>query len=303
LSKDKLESDRQTYERHSYENLQAAGYAVRRMNSFELKENCPAIQKGAYQYAVYNPIGGYVESGRAIELLLKYAMSLGVEFQDEVAYALPSIFNGRVEHIKTTKGNFSCGQVLIAAGAHSPYILPELQPYMKATGHPLFWLKVDTPKYFMPPYLSVFTADISNTGWYGFPYIPKLGILKIGRHTNGTTMHPDESDRVVTDQEVAELRTFINDTFPSLNKSPIIYTRKCLYTDTLDGHFWIDHHPEIKGLSVATGGSGHAMKMGPMLGEMTADMLEEKQHQFSERYKWRHLTPETIQVEEARNIS
>jgi glycine/D-amino acid oxidase-like deaminating enzyme len=70
----------------------------------------------------------------------------------------------------------------------------------------------------------------------------------------------------------------------------------------LDGHFWIDQHPEIKGLSVSSGGSGHGFKMGPVIGEMTADMVEGKEHVFSKRYRWRHLDIETKQCEEARHL-
>ena len=43
--------------------------------------------------------------------------------------------------------------------------------------------------------------------------------------------------------------------------------------------------------------------MAPVLGEMTADVVEGKTHQFSKRYRWRHLTEETLQVEEARYIA
>lgn len=63
------------------------------------------------------------------------------------------------------------------------------------------------------------------------------------------------------------MRAFVQMTFPALVNAPLVFTRRCLYTDTLDGHFWIDNHPEIKGLSVGSGGSGHGMKMAPLLGE------------------------------------
>ncbi len=81
-----------------------------------------------------------------------------------------------------------------------------------------------------------------------------------------------------------------------------MYTRRCLYTDTLDGHFWIDNHPEIQGLSVSSGGSGHGFKMAPLLGEIAADVVEGKSNQFCQRFRWRHLTPDTVQVEEARGF-
>jgi NSS family neurotransmitter:Na+ symporter len=90
--------------------------------------------------------------------------------------------------------------------------------------------------------------------------------------------------------------------FPELIDAPLVFSRRCLYTDTLDGHFWIDNHPEIKGLSVSSGGSGHGLKMAPILGAMTADVVEGKSHEFSERHRWRHLTKDTTQMEEARHV-
>jgi hypothetical protein len=43
---------------------------------------------------------------------------------------------------------------------------------------------------------------------------------------------------------------------------------QCIYADTFDGHWLIDHHPVRKGIFVATGGSGHAFKFAPILGQL-----------------------------------
>ena len=125
-------------------------------------------------------------------------------------------------------------------------------------------------------------------------------MIKIAKHTEGLTLHPDKDDRQIKDAEVADMRQFLATTFPDLLEAPLVYTRRCLYTDTLDGHFWIDQHPDIKGLAVSSGGSGHGMKMGPILGDITAATVLGESHQFGSRYRWRHLTAETLQAEEAR---
>lgn len=303
LCKEPLESDRQAYERASYQHLLAKGYNPGRLGTQGLKERFPAISSGFYQDANFNTKGGYVESGLVVERLTHYARSLGVKIHEEQTAAGFEIKKGKLEAVKTKEGNtFSCGHAIVAAGAHTPYLLPELQAYMKPTGHPIFWLKPKNPELFSPPHLTVFTADISNSGWYGFPLLPKYGVVKIGKHSNGLHLHPDQDDRQIQDAEVAEMRDFLHLAFPTLAKAPLVYTRRCLYTDTLDGHFWIDHHPEIKGLSVSAGGSGHGFKMAPILGEMTADMVEGKIHRFSDRYRWRHLTDDTMQVMEARHV-
>lgn len=303
LCRQALTSDHQKFERSSYEHLLAAGYQADRLSAQDLRRRFPAVNTEQYVEGIYNPRAGYVESGRVVHTLAGYARQLGVRIYEGQTAAEILMDKGRVQGVRTREGeSYHCGHAIIAAGAFTPWLLPELQPYMKATGHPVFWLKPSKPALFQTPNLSVFTADISNTGWYGFPWIPDKGIVKVAKHTNGLTLDPEKDDRRVTDSEVDEMRDFLRTTFPTLAEAPLVYTRRCLYTDTLDGHFWIDRHPETEGLSVSSGGSGHGMKMAPLLGEMTADVAEGKSHRFSQRYRWRHLTPETSQAEEARFV-
>ncbi|MCA1595892.1 MAG: sarcosine oxidase, partial [Chloroflexi bacterium] len=66
-----------------------------------------------------------------------------------------------------------------------------------------------------------------------------------------------------------------------------VYTRVCLYTDTWDGHFWIAPDPDRPGLVVATGGSGHAFKFAPVLGEIIADAVEGHENASLDRFRWR----------------
>ena len=48
--------------------------------------------------------------------------------------------------------------------------------------------------------------------------------------------------------------------------APVVGSRFCLYCDTFDGNFWIDHDPARRGLVVAAGDSGHGFKFAPILG-------------------------------------
>ena len=303
LCKDKIESDKHTFEKHSYKNLLDAGYSPDRLDVEGIKTRFPAVNTSEYIDASFNPKAGYVESGLAVQKLADYARSLGVTIHEGRTANGFEITNGVLQAVKTKEGEtFQCGHAVVAAGAHTPLLLPELQPFMKTTGHPVFWLRPGDYTNFVPPKFSVFTADISNSGWYGFPFLHKQGVVKIAKHSNGTPVHPDKDDRQITDAEVTDMRSFVKMTFPELSQAPLVYTRRCLYIDTLDGHFWIDNHPEIKGLSVSTGGSGHGLKMGPLLGEMTADIVEGKSHEFSKRHRWRNLSSTTHQVEEARYV-
>jgi len=304
LCKEKIESSRHLYEKNSCENLKKFGYPTQRLNAEALKKRFPIVNTNEYIDANFNPRGGFVESGLAIEKLAEYARKIGVEiFENQTAKTF-IVQNNQLQGVKTAEDKtFYCGHAIVAAGAHTPYLLPELQPYMKATGHPVFWLKPENPLPFSTPNFAVFMADISNSGWYGFPYLNKKGVIKIAKHSKGLELHPDKDDRVVMAVDIKDMRQFLKSAFPTLANAPLVYTRRCLYTDTLDGHFWIDNHPEIKNLTVSTGGSGHAMKMAPVLGRITSDVAEGKANPISERYGWRHLKEGTLQSEEARFIS
>jgi glycine/D-amino acid oxidase-like deaminating enzyme len=90
--------------------------------------------------------------------------------------------------------------------------------------------------------------------------------------------------------EEERYRTFLRETFPSLAEAPLHSSRVCLYCDTFDGAFWIDHDPDHPGLIVAAGDSGHAFKFTPVMGEIISDVVERKPHAWAARYRWREKT-------------
>ena len=303
LCKETIDSELQSFERNSFDHLVNNGYQPEVLSSEEIASRFPALKPGYYQHAIYNKHGGFADSSLTVEQLTRYATELGVDVYQGQTVSQVIVQNGTMAGVKTKEGAvFSGGHVHIAIGSHTAQLLPELKPYLRTTGHPVFWLKPTDPVKFNSNNLAVFTADISNSGWYGFPLNEKHGVVKVARHSNGQELNPEYDDRRVTDHEVEQMRSFVKAAFPSLANAPLVFTRKCLYTDTLDGHYLIDNHPEINGLSVGTGGSGHGLKMAPILGEMQADTAESKQHQFSSRYRWRHLEPRFAEKEDARYI-
>lgn len=302
LCKSSLESGRQPFEQHSYRQLLDRSHPAEKLTAAQIRDRFPVVNTSIYKTGVFNPVAGYVESGLAIEKLAEYARSLGVIIHEGQTAEELIIKNERVQGIRTReRESYYSEHTLLAAGAHTALLLPELQPFMHATGHPVFWLKPADPSRFSFPQLTVFAADIANSGWYGFPLHPKYAVVKVARHAGGMSVHPDRDDRRVYEAEIGEMRAFLRESFPELADAALVYTRRCLYTDTLDGHFWIDRHPEMTGLSVATGGSGHAFKMGPILGKMIAARIEGTRHEFTERYLWRQLGEHTVQQEAARH--
>jgi glycine/D-amino acid oxidase-like deaminating enzyme len=275
------------FEYESLKLLERRGHRVMRMDSPQLWNRFRAWNPELYRDGVLEIQAGYAESGRAVGLLIERAKSAGVELREHVRFSQLDQPGNRVRGIVLDDGQWIAADfVVMTVGAWTPYLLPFTRNLFRATGQPVFHLQPSNPELFTPERFPVFGADITTSGYYGFP-INRDGMVKIANHGPGREMSPDSSDRVVTVEDEKNLREFLASTFPSLTDAPIVYTRMCMYCDTHDGHFWISRDPEREGLVVAAGDNGHGFKFAPVLGEIIADAVEAKDNPLLSKFRWR----------------
>ncbi len=288
------------FEYESFKILEQRGHKIERMNSAQLWKRFPAWNRDLYRDGVLELKAGYAESGRVVATLIERAKSTGVELRESARFSQLDEGNDRVKGIVLDDGNRIAGDlVVMAVGAWTPYVLPFTRKFFRATGQPVFHLRPFQLDLFAPERFPVFGADISTTGYYGFPLNPE-GIVKIANHGPGREMSPDSPNRTVTPQEEENLREFLSSTFPALADAPIVYSRVCMYCDTNDGHFWIARDPEREGLVIAAGDCGHGFKFAPVLGGIIADAVEEKSNPLLQKFRWRPEVRSGGQKEAAR---
>ncbi|HXO93197.1 MAG TPA: FAD-dependent oxidoreductase, partial [Candidatus Acidoferrum sp.] len=275
------------FEHESFKMLQKRRHKIERMNSVEVWKRFPAWDPKAYRDGVLELEAGYAESGRVVAALVSRARSLGIELRDGVRFSRLDETGDRVSGIVLDDGQrIAADVVIMAVGAWTPYLLPFTKNFFRANGQPVFHLKPRQPELFAPERFPVFGADITTTGYYGFP-LNRDGVVKIANHGPGREMSPESPERAVTTEDEKNLREFLSSTFPALADAPIVYSRVCMYCDTHDGHFWIARDPERFGLVIAAGDSGHGFKFAPMLGETIADAVEGKDNPLLEKFRWR----------------
>ena len=273
------------FEYESYRLLRERGYRPERLDSKALAARFPAWNAVNYVDGYYNPLAGWAESGRVLARLIDEARAAGVEMREGAAMAQLLTDDKRVHGVLLTDGQRLTGDaVIVAAGAWTPMLLPHLQERMWVVGQPVLHFRPVEAAPFAMPRFTGFAADISNTGWYGLPF--HEGVVKIANHGEGRRLDPRGPKEVGSGEE-ARFREFLRETFPALAEAPCVRQRLCLYCDTWDGHFWIDHDREYPGLLVATGGSGHAFKFAPLLGGLIADVLEGRANRYATRFAWR----------------
>jgi len=289
------------FEYESFKILEKRGHKIERVNSAQAWKRFPAWNPELYRDGILELEAGYAESGRVVALLIQQrAKSLGVEVRESARFSQLDEGDDHVKGILLENRERIPGDVVVmAVGAWTPYVLPFTRKFFRATGQPVFHLKPRQPELFLPECFPVFGADISTTGYYGFP-LNREGVVKIANHGAGREMSPESSERAVTTEEETKVREFVSSTFPALADAPIVYTRICLYCDTNDGDFWIARDPDRSGLVVATGDSGHGFKFAPVLGEIIADAAEEKSNPLLQKFRWRPDVPSGSGTDAAR---
>ena len=284
------------FEHDCLEVLGAMGHGVERLDGRDgrprVHERFPAWAVGQWADGYHNPVAGWAESGRAVGWLADRARVAGVEI---VSHAPVARVTDRGVHL-VDGATIEAGSVVVAAGAWTPALLPELAEVMRIVGQPVFHLRPRDPGPFAPDVFPVWAGDIARTGWYGFPANAD-GIVKVANHGAGIPVDaraiPDVSARLD-----AKLRSFLARALPALAGAPVVGRRLCLYCDTADGDFWVDRSRSAPNVVIASGGSGHGFKFMPVIGDIVADVLDDVDNEWVHRFRWR--TPDRSRAERAR---
>ncbi len=273
------------FEYESLRVLRRRGHTPERLDAGGLAARFPAWETGRYVDGFFHAKGGYAESGRVVAALVDQACRTGVTVHEGCRVEALVEAGNRVTGVRCDDGAVLRGDfVVVAAGAWTGKLLG-LEPALRATGHPVFHLRPRDPAPFTPARFPTFTADVARTGYYGFP-LNRDGVVKVANHGVGLHLDPD-APRVVTPDDERRLRAFLAETFPALADAEVVYTRRCLYADTQDEHFWIARDPDRQGLTVAGGGSGHGFKFAPVLGRLIADVVEGRATPLADKFGWR----------------
>src|SRR5439155_8970620 len=105
---------------------------------------------------------------------------------------------------------------------------------------------------------------------YAFPMLD--GAVKAALHHQGTVVDPDQVERTVGGGEIERIREPLARLMPAA-AGALRDARVCLYTNTPDGHFVIDRHPEHPGVVIVSACSGHGFKFASVIGEGVAGLV------------------------------
>jgi glycine/D-amino acid oxidase-like deaminating enzyme len=288
------------FEYESHRVLTERGYTPQRVDSSYLARHHPEWSADRYPDGYMSPRGGWAESGAVVATLLQQCEHAGVQTITGAFSRLlsqGSKVRGALVSIDDNEQAVEADSVVLCAGAWTPSLTPWLSEVLRAVAQPVIHFEVDRTESFRSSAFPPFSADISGSGWYGFPVLDD-GRFKLGHHSDGVVVDPSQRGSVQP-AHIERARNFLRESIPSIADAPVVGTRICLYCDSVDGDLLLDRDPEREGLVVATGGSGHGFKFTPMIGKIVADAVEGRANRWQSRFCWR--TGGSAAVEEARH--
>ncbi|HQQ97842.1 MAG TPA: N-methyl-L-tryptophan oxidase [Cyclobacteriaceae bacterium] len=256
-------------------------------NIYKLTIQKPGHQEAAKQFPsfaipadfdiIFEPDAGFMTPERTILTYTEEAIRLGATVQTKESVQSWKQEGNQIRVI-TDKGEYTADKLIITAGGWAPYMIPQLKQELTVTKQMIMWVN---PKSWKPFAYGNFPCwimeDPDRGSYYGFPIVPTkefggpLG-LKLAHHQHGEVTDAKNVNRAVTPGTEEDLTSILRKYIPEAVGS-ILSIKSCLYTNSKDQNFIIDHLPgSDKRVTIATGFSGHGFKFVPVVGEILADL-------------------------------
>ena len=242
-----------------------------------VRERFPIFEPGEGEVGLWEPRAGVLYPEVAVESALRLAQAAGAELRYEEPVL--SWSGGEAITLRTAAGHWRVERVILAAGAWMAGGLARRELPLRVARQTLFWFdSAAAASVTAPERMPIFIWEWApQRMFYGFPDLGEG--VKLAIHHEGEDCDPAQVRRTVYPEEADQLRELIHSRMPRLTGA-LRQSTVCLYTNTPDGDFILDRHPDDPRVVLASPCSGHGFKFAPAIGEALADLIEEKPTSF-----------------------
>ena len=243
------------------------GLHVQTWASDHVRQRVPALAPDDDMVGVFEPRAGVLAPERAVGAMLDLARRAGARlFMSEPVHDWTEEPGGVA--VRSAARQLRARHLVLAAG-------PWLAPLLGALRLPLgvervvqYWYATGGDDRFSPSRFPIFLLEAPDGRvLYGLPDQGRG--LKLAEHHGGVSATPDTVDRHVAAAERDRFHRFARRWVRDLPAGPAD-AAVCLYTNTPDGDFVLDWHPEARSVFVCSACSGHGFKFAPAIGEAVA---------------------------------
>ncbi|MEZ4640545.1 MAG: FAD-dependent oxidoreductase [Caldilineaceae bacterium] len=251
-------------------------YSIRRRWRRFPQFHFPADWLGFYQ-----PNAGIVNADLAVATMAAQAVRHGAVLQEEshVRRVAPD-GDGVVVDVDGPHGaqTFHAAQAVITAGPWAGRffeqlgLTPRLSHPLKVTHQQVIFFDVaaHAQEMWLPDRCPVYIC-LPTPHFYGFPTFEAPGRIKIGLELDDDGVDPDTHPRELLQSAVDELCGLVEAHLVGIIPKAVDGVA-CLYTQSPDAEFIIDHHPEHPQIVFGAGFSGRGFKFTVLSGRLLADL-------------------------------
>jgi sarcosine oxidase len=265
----------------SLASAQRWGLAVEALDAAAMRSRLPWFEFPGGALGAFERDAGLVRAEATIEAALRVAAARGAELR-VTARVLGLAEDATGVTVSTPEGEERATAVIVAAGAWTAQLLPELAPLLTVTRQVQAWLG---------PAHGVDPAGMPCWYWdhgrgraaiYGLAPDPLAGVLangrpsparfpKMGLHGSRVVVDPDLGAAPVGEPDIERLHEACRGVAPGL-AGDVVEAATCLYTMSPDAHFLLGTRRAGQRVHFAAGLSGHGFKLSPALGDALVDL-------------------------------
>ncbi len=253
-----------------WDNLREAGFAVEWWNTAQLGQRFPQFCLSADTGILWQKDCGVLHAAACLAAHLYFAEQYGAEIR--VATPVTRLdWQGERVAVHIAGEVLQARKVVVTAGAWTGQLLAELDLPLTVTRQQVVYYQPAAQASFSVPSFPVFTEiTAEDEVYYGVPFFGAKG-LKLARHGGGATVSPDTCDRAPDKAYITRLDHHMRALLPACGE--VADAEVCLYTETPDQDFIIDHHPHCPQVLIAAGFSGRGFKFSALIGRILSELV------------------------------
>lgn len=245
------------------------GIETRMVTPAEIAEIEPAINASGLSGGAWDPAGGYIDINRMTLGWLEAARGAGDVSLAKARVTGLETTNGAITGVVTDQRAIAAEQVIVAAGPWSRDLLTPI-----GLDAPLEARRLETMYLSLPPGAPNVRTCVTD-GQSNIVIRPDMGATVLA------AAYPPQMDLVddpldpppegAADAHHARCEAAFAERFPGLQGAKPICTVSGSYDITPDWHPILGPAPNIEGLHLAFGFSGHGLKLSPAVGQVIAE--------------------------------
>ena len=250
--------------------LKRLGVRTWEVSLADAAEALPGLNMEGIGCVAFEPDSGYVDPHGMASAFAAKAKSNGAQVYLQTPARDIKLSNGRVSAVVTDQGEISTPVVVNAAG-----------PWAKSVGR---WVGLDLPLEVtresevvariptdIPPTQHAVSNMVDRTYWR--PERRGMLLVGVGHPKENELTDPDHYSRDVSRDFVDDVTRRLTHRLPAMEQAILVKGWSGLYTVTPDWNMILDKSPDIDGLYLAVGGSGHSFKISPAIGLCMAELI------------------------------